>query len=452
MIQLVFDADDAEEALAESPVSIGYSQHEGAERADWGADKLELVESTHPVVYPAVGSHANYFQSALHLGRSAQQGIGCDDTAAPHRELRPVVALVPSGEDTSLAEYPWLAYPGHWGEKRPGIFNGPTGPNEKAQWTRPITWSEEEWRESSTEIPETIHLGSGSTDFFCSGVGLRLARRRTWGQIVVAAGRLYAEHVRVFLVVTAFLAPIPILFTASSVLVNRVTTANALFDSLGTVALLGGVTLNVLALALALVPVTVAIAMAQMDDDQPVGLGPVVRETLARAWAAIKAWLMLLLVATVLLATIVGAPLGVWLLVRWSLALQVVALEEAGARDALRRSSRLVKGHWWKALSITALGTLLPTILGPLFGAALILATGVDFDLVNLLAALVFVFLMPFGAILKTYLYHDLCVREALPGARGGTPRRAPCGARGRSRPHVGITRRSPIVRLEAPT
>ena len=89
MIQLVFDARDAREALAEDPVAVGYSSHEGAEQADWGEDKLELVDGTHPVVYPAAGSHANKFTSALYLGSSAEAGVGCDDTRGPHDELRP---------------------------------------------------------------------------------------------------------------------------------------------------------------------------------------------------------------------------------------------------------------------------------------------------------------------------------------------------------------------------
>jgi hypothetical protein len=60
MIQLVFDGEDAEAALtAEHPVQVGYSSHEGAERAVWGDDKLEVVDGTHPVVFPAAGSHAN---------------------------------------------------------------------------------------------------------------------------------------------------------------------------------------------------------------------------------------------------------------------------------------------------------------------------------------------------------------------------------------------------------
>ena len=43
MIQIVFDASTVEEALHQSPVEVGYSQHEGAERAAWDDPKLERV-------------------------------------------------------------------------------------------------------------------------------------------------------------------------------------------------------------------------------------------------------------------------------------------------------------------------------------------------------------------------------------------------------------------------
>jgi hypothetical protein len=48
MIQLLFDAPDAAVALERKPVEVGYSSHEGAERADWGDGKLEVVGRTHP--------------------------------------------------------------------------------------------------------------------------------------------------------------------------------------------------------------------------------------------------------------------------------------------------------------------------------------------------------------------------------------------------------------------
>ena len=45
-----------------TPTEIGYSQHEGVERAAWDDDKLQLVHGTHPVVHPAGGFHANLFE------------------------------------------------------------------------------------------------------------------------------------------------------------------------------------------------------------------------------------------------------------------------------------------------------------------------------------------------------------------------------------------------------
>ena len=84
MIQLVFDAASAEEALGQTPALVGYSQHEGAESANWDDDKLEK-RNGHPVVYPGAGSHANQFVQAVYLGHSAQTGFGCDDTRGPTR-------------------------------------------------------------------------------------------------------------------------------------------------------------------------------------------------------------------------------------------------------------------------------------------------------------------------------------------------------------------------------
>jgi hypothetical protein len=60
MIQLDFDAATASRALGIKPALVGFSQHEGAESAHWGDSKLKIVDGTHPVVYPALGSHANY--------------------------------------------------------------------------------------------------------------------------------------------------------------------------------------------------------------------------------------------------------------------------------------------------------------------------------------------------------------------------------------------------------
>jgi len=75
MIQLMFDASTASEALERSPTEVAYSQHEGAERAAWDDDKLQQ-RAAHPIVFPGRGSHANYFEQSVWLGHSAPEGFG----------------------------------------------------------------------------------------------------------------------------------------------------------------------------------------------------------------------------------------------------------------------------------------------------------------------------------------------------------------------------------------
>src|SRR5215470_7181414 len=169
MIQLDFDARDAQDALATQPVDVGYSSHTGAERAAWGDPKLELSDGTHPVVYPGAGSHANKFSAALYLGSSGDEGVGCDDTRGPHVELRPVVKTIPSDPAEAADAFPWITFEGHWGEQHKSLYNGPTGPNTKQQWAAPIQWAQD-WRERSYAAPGGGVLGTSATSFFCAGV------------------------------------------------------------------------------------------------------------------------------------------------------------------------------------------------------------------------------------------------------------------------------------------
>ena len=125
MIQLNFHAGTPAQALATAPYEVGYSQHEGAEGSSWTDPKLEKVDGTHPVVYPAAGSHANFYSSELYLGASGSQGVGCDDTRNADLTLRPTVATIPSAPAAALADFPWIGFEGRWGELQPAFFNGP---------------------------------------------------------------------------------------------------------------------------------------------------------------------------------------------------------------------------------------------------------------------------------------------------------------------------------------
>ena len=161
MIQLLFDAPDAEAALAKAPARVAFAQHEGSEVAVWSDPKLH-TEGTHVAVYPGAGSHAAYYTQAQWFGKSAAAGFGCDNTLAPGTVVRPHVVLLPS---TPTSGFEWLSFTGRWGEKAPSFNNGPTGPNTKTQWAHPVTWQDEQGRPDAVPLPLA---GGPAVSGFCS--------------------------------------------------------------------------------------------------------------------------------------------------------------------------------------------------------------------------------------------------------------------------------------------
>ncbi len=458
MIQLNFDAGSAEEALALEPTELGYSQHEGAERAEWGAKKLELVDATHPVVYPASGSHANYYTSKIFLGRSAAQGVGCDDTTGPSRELRPQVAVVPTEPDAYLAAFPWLGYEGRWGELQPSFYDGPTGPNLKQQWTNPIAWAEETWRDNSFPLPGGAELLPVATTFFCQavaagssllttvtrnpqgglfllaalaallvwvatqtrwtpGAALRLARRRTVGELLTASRRMYGQHVRLYAGIGLIFIPIALLVAGLQAGLFLLTDVGGFADVAGSsnpalAMFVFGLSLIFQLLGLGLVQATVARAMLALDEARPITARGAYREVRHQLRPLAGAVLLITVVVAPLTISFFLIPIGVWILVRWSLTAQAVALEGLRARAALGRSWKLVRGRWWRTAGLVIGVTTVAVVIGPLVGALALLGTGAAFWVANLISATIYVFAFPFVAVLTTYIYYDLRVRK----------------------------------------
>jgi hypothetical protein len=468
MIQLVFDARTAEEALRTKPVAVGYSSHEGAERADWGDEKLEIVGGTHPAVYPAAGSHANKFGDALYLGNSAEAGVGCDDTRGPHIELRPVVKTIPSDDAAARAAFPWIAFEGRWGELQRAFFNGPTGPNLKKQWTAAITWSEG-WRPRSFAVPTGGLFGTGATDFFCAGVAagsrgliallrdptttllaiaglalllgwaatrtswrpvapLRLARRRTWGQILAAAADMYVGRAPLFLGIGILLIPLGIVIAILEAVVLGgfgllgIETSGEAAGALVLLVVTVGTTLALLGFAL--VQAATACALDRIDAGEPVGPIDAYRIALSRVRSLLGGLGLGVAVWVVLGATGFLIPVAIWLVVRWALLAQVVELEGASAVGGLRRSGDLVSRRWFRVASLVGVGALLALAAGPLVGALLILVTDAPLQLLNVIAGVVYALAMPFVALVTTYVYFDVRVRHEL--AREPEPRVLP--------------------------
>ena len=466
MIQLNFDADTPAQALARGPTETGYSQHSSAERAAWGDPKLEIVGGTHPVVYPAAGSHANFYGSKLYLMRSQAEGMGCDDTRGPSRVLSPRVATVPTARRDYLPEYPWLGFDGRWGEQQSGVFNGPTGPNDKTQWTEPFTWAAQSWRDTSFSVPASGGIGTSATDLFCGSVaagsevlrqvkshpalsiviigglavllvwGLSRTRwdptsplpvpgARRWGQMITAAWHMFWRHPRVFLGIGLLFVPIGIVIALLQWLLFHVTSLDSLVQEAGeqnafvaTLAFSVGVVFTLLGFAV--VQAAAAVAMVEIDAGRKVtgltAFGAVLPDV-TRLLLALAVAVGLVIVMQAILVLI---PLAVFVIVRWSMLGIVVGVEHQPMPGVLRRSAAVARGYWWRTASIV-LVAVLALFSGPAIGVLVLIATGAAFDLVNLIAALVYVASLPFAAIVQTYLYFDLRARREAEAA--GAPR-----------------------------
>jgi hypothetical protein len=462
MIQLVFDAATPAQALRRLPVEVGYSQHEGAERATWDDAKLELVGGTHPVVHPAAGSNANFYGEALYLGASGSEGVGCDDTSGPTLDVRPVVRTIPSGPAQARVGFPWIAFEGRWGELRPSFFNGPTGPNLKDQWSEPIRWSET-WRARSLTVPGASAFGPGATGFFCGAIAggsralvrlvhhplevglvlggvillvvlllsratwrpaasLRLASRRAWGQILAAAARMYVDRALLFIGIGIALLPISLLITLLQALVLHATsvfgvqTGGERNGLLGLLVLAIGTALTLTGLGL--VQAATACALVEIDGGRRVGAVRAYRLIYASIGRLFAALLIAALVVSLLASSIFALPIAIWVAGLWALIVPAIELEGATGLGALRRSSRLVRRRWLKVTSLIVVGGLLVLVIGPLVGVALILATSAPFWLVNVIAGVVYAVAMPFVALTTAYTYFDARVRDELAAGR----------------------------------
>jgi hypothetical protein len=458
MIQLVFEAGSAREALSHEPTSIGFSQHEGAERADWDDEKLELVDGRRPVVHPAAGSHANFFGEGLYLGSSAEQGVGCDDTTGPTYELSPVVRTIPSDPPAARAQFPWIAFEGRWGELQEAFFNGPTGPNLKSQWTEPIHWSQG-WRDRSYAVPAGGALGTSATAFFCSAVAggsealrrfldeplpvvlalaallvlvlfaisratwrpaapLRVARRRAWGQILASAARMYVKRFPLFVGIGLLLLPISwlvallqaVVLGASSIV--GIETGGESGGLLVIVVVAIGTALTLLGVGL--VQAATARALVELDQGRTIGPLQAYRLSLDSARPLFGALAIAVLAVSLLAGSVILLPIAVWLAIRWALIAPAVELEDLPATGALHRSGRLVRQEWLKVASLTVVAGALALGAGPVVGALLILLTDVSLSLLNVVAGIVYAVTIPFVALTTAYVYFDTRVRAEL--------------------------------------
>jgi hypothetical protein len=143
----------------ETPLSVGYSQHCLGQRRSWSTTPRR--GTTHPVVYVAFGSHANYFAPGSHviatecipapvLGLLRQNGLALPrDHSSRGETTGPIgygarwTAIHPIDAGT-----PWVRFAGFWGELQyfhapapigtVALGTSPVGPAYHAVWSNPL--------------------------------------------------------------------------------------------------------------------------------------------------------------------------------------------------------------------------------------------------------------------------------------------------------------------------
>jgi hypothetical protein len=145
------------------------------------------------------------------------------------------------------------------------------------------------------------------------------------------------------------------------------------------------------------------------------GGSPGAREAIVKGFEAFAPifFAVLLAAAGIALGLLVIVP-GIYLFVRWYFVPQAVVLEGARNAAALRASSRLVAGAWWRTFGLVLVVNLIVFLVIFVLGAPFtLLADTTDRALWalsgNILATSV---TQPFIALFSTFLYYDLRERK----------------------------------------
>jgi Vacuolar protein sorting-associated protein 62 len=127
-----------------NPVDVFYSAHEGGEIADWNDVERD---GEHPVVYPALGSHANYFTAGRHPVK-----VGCKRVIGSIKRClrgRKILVDVADGKgrelkpaDYDLTEFAGPIFFGSYGSgnyvvltRQPSVLNDP---RLRSLWADPL--------------------------------------------------------------------------------------------------------------------------------------------------------------------------------------------------------------------------------------------------------------------------------------------------------------------------
>jgi len=451
MVQILFPATSAAQALTVTPTSTAFAQHEGSETSPWNDPKLHK-DGDHIAVYPGQGSHAAYYTQANWFGKSAAAGFGCDNTTSPGDVMKPAIVVMPNDP---TGDFAWLSFTGRWGQKAPSFNNGPTGPNTKTQWSHPVSWQLDQGRETAVALPL---VAGPATATFCSvsawGSGLFIKaldspakvlvgilavlgfigwlisrtdwrhadsvnpdRERRAGQMATAAFGFVRRHPLALLwpILLAFFAALVSLLAQRFFIQPNPNGDLGHLDSLAHPLLGPGLALIV---AIVLFPLTAAALTSsiRVADEVSRGNKPHGLAAIKESFTEPSGLLVVIfgyLAITLLSRTVIALPIALWLLARWAVALPVAVVEELGVGNAFRRSTQLTKGRRFRALAVALGFYLLGFVLPDLIGAVLVLLTNWPFLVSTIVTLVLKAILFPVSAVGLAMLFYDLRRRSA---------------------------------------
>jgi hypothetical protein len=235
-------------------------------------------------------------------------------------------------------------------------------------------------------------------------VRLDLSRPRAYGELLSTAAQTLARHTDVLLTVA-------IIVVAPPTLIVDGIWGGALADGIRANPSIPSQVVSAVLSVFVVLPFLVAVIAPAVEGlgrgEAPPPLGEALRRAMRRYPRVVGA--LAIYLATVLLGLILVIP-GVWLGVRCVFAPQAAALDDAGPRDAMRRSSDLVQGAWWRTLACLLATELLLLLTGSVVigslgatGSGAVYVAGVI--VVQAIATAVTV-------IFATLLYYDLLARR----------------------------------------
>jgi hypothetical protein len=236
---------------------------------------------------------------------------------------------------------------------------------------------------------------------------IELERPRDAGALLRDAFSVYRRHFWTFLAIGAIVV-VPSELIVSGVGLDQLSARYDATPSFAEAAIPGAVSYLVVAPLVSAICVFALRSVASGDS-------PRAREAVIKGFEMFTPLFFAVLLAAlgIALGLLLIVP-GIYLFVRWYFVPQVVVMERQQATAALRGSSRLVEGAWWRTFSLIVLvnvaALLAALVIGSPFTAAADSTDRAAWSLAGQILAAVIT--QPFGALYSTLLYFDLRQRR----------------------------------------